>query len=245
MATTRQKRREQRLQAAQLDRLTFKHQRLIAKEISRTMRGVSISDPTSINEAETDHQVRLEKLFARMWNESGDQMVEQVFGEQKKAILESFQPTVGTNSIMRDYLRIFGVMKIQQVASTTIKQIRNIISQGIDQGLSERETSRLLREKTVALSASRAQTIARTETHAAANYAVNEAFKSTGAEAKREWVAAEDERTREDHSFANGQVVELNQPFNVGGEELMYPGDPSGSPENVVNCRCAVVFVFD
>jgi len=26
----------------------------------------------------------------------------------------------------------------------------------------------------------------------------------------------------------------------VGGERLMYPGDPSGSAENVINCRCAV-----
>lgn len=209
------------------------------------MRGVDISDPTAINEAETDHQVRLEKLFGRMWNESGDQMVEQVFGTKQKALLGSFEPTVGTNSIMRDYLRIFGIQKVQQVASTTIKQIRNIITQGIDEGLSERETSRLLREKATVLSASRAQTIARTETHAAANYAVYESFKSTGVDAKREWVSAEDERTRENHVEANGQIVGLNEPFDVGGERLMYAGDPSGSPENVVNCRCAVVFVFD
>jgi SPP1 gp7 family putative phage head morphogenesis protein len=245
LATTRQKRREQRLQSALLDRLTFKYQRLIAKEIGRTMANINVTDPLGIEEAEQEHKQRLDKLLNRMWNESADQMIEQTFGVRQKALLGSFEPTIGVNSIMRDYTRIFGLKKIVQIASTTIKQVRGLINRGIDEGLSERETSRLLREQAPILSASRAQTIARTETHAAANYAVQESFKSTGIEARREWVSAEDERTREDHKEANGQIVGINEPFIVGSDELMYPGDPSGSPEQVINCRCAVVFVFD
>jgi len=27
----------------------------------------------------------------------------------------------------------------------------------------------------------------------------------------------------------------------VGGEELMYPRDPNGSPENTINCHCLLV----
>ena len=233
------------MQSALLDRLTFKYQRLIAKEIGRTMANVKVNDPLGIEQAEQDHKQRLDKLLTRMWNESADQMIEQTFGTKQKALLGSFEPTVGTNAIMRDYLRIFGVRKITQIASTTIKQVKQIIRQGIDEGLSERDTSRLLREQAPIISASRAQTIARTETHAAANYAIQESFKTTGIEARREWVSAEDERTREDHVAANEQIVGLNEPFIVGSDELMYPGDPSGSPEQVINCRCAVVFVFD
>jgi hypothetical protein len=26
--------------------------------------------------------------------------------------------------------------------------------------------------------------------------------------------------------------------FNVGGEQLQFPGDPKGSPENTISCRC-------
>jgi uncharacterized protein with gpF-like domain len=40
------------------------------------------------------------------------------------------------------------------------------------------------------------------------------------------------------HLFADGQVRKANEPFDVGGEELMYPRDPSGSPENTINCHC-------
>jgi len=245
LATSKAKRREQRLQSALLDRLTFKYQRLVAKEIARTMTTTNVGDPLAVEQAEANHKERLEKLLTRLWSESAEQMIEQVYGTRQKALLGSFEPTIGTNSIIRDFLRSFGLQKIVQISSTTIKQLRGVLNQAVDEGLGERETSRLIRERAPIIAASRAQTIARTETHAAANYAVQESFKSTGVQARREWVAAEDERTREDHIDANGQIVGLNEPFTVGSEELMYPGDPAGSPEQVVNCRCAVVFVFD
>lgn len=246
MATTRAKRREQRLQSAILDRLTFKYERLITREIARTMASVDLSNVMAIDTVEQQHSERLGKLLNRLWLESGDQMIEHVFGESKKsAPLAMFEPTIGTNAIIRDYVRIYGAAKIAQISRTTANQIKSVINQGVDEGLSERDISRRIRERAPSISASRAQTIARTETHAASNYAVMEAFRSTEIEARREWVSATDERTREDHLEANGQIVGLNEPFNIGGEELMYPGDPSGSGEQVINCRCAVVFVFD
>jgi SPP1 gp7 family putative phage head morphogenesis protein len=245
LATNRAKRREQRLQSALLDRLTFKYQRLITKEIAKTMVSVNLSDPMGVDQAEAALEERLTKLFTRMWNESGEDMVNYLFGEQQKAVFTQFAPTIGTNAIMRDYIRIFGVKKVTQVARTTINQLKQLITRGVEEGLSERDIGRSIREKAPIISASRAQTIARTETHAAANYAAEEAFLSTGIEARREWVTAVDERTRESHVEADGQIVALHEPFIVDGEELMYPGDPSGSAENVINCRCARVYVFD
>ena len=32
--------------------------------------------------------------------------------------------------------------------------------------------------------------------------------------------------------------IAMDEAFEVGGEELMYPGDPSGSPGNIINCQC-------
>lgn len=40
------------------------------------------------------------------------------------------------------------------------------------------------------------------------------------------------------HILANGQTREPEEPFLVGGEDLMYPRDPSGSPGNTINCHC-------
>jgi hypothetical protein len=30
----------------------------------------------------------------------------------------------------------------------------------------------------------------------------------------------------------------LDDPFDVGGTQMMFPGDSSGGRENVINCRC-------
>jgi uncharacterized protein with gpF-like domain len=68
---------------------------------------------------------------------------------------------------------------------------------------------------------------------------------------RKEWVSAQDERTRTsppdefDHIEADGQVVDMNEAFTVGGEQMMFPGDPGGSAGNIINCRCAVVYLTD
>jgi len=57
------------------------------------------------------------------------------------------------------------------------------------------------------------------------------------------WLATADLRTREAHRLADGQRRAPNMPFDVGGEALMFPGDPSGSAGNVISCRCTTLLV--
>ena len=56
----------------------------------------------------------------------------------------------------------------------------------------------------------------------------------------REWDSSGDARTRETHARADGQKRKGNEPFNVGGYQLRYPGDSSlGAPgEETIQCRC-------
>ena len=42
------------------------------------------------------------------------------------------------------------------------------------------------------------------------------------------------------HLLAQGQIRKPEEPFLVEGEDLMYPRDPSGSPDNTINCHCLV-----
>jgi uncharacterized protein with gpF-like domain len=62
---------------------------------------------------------------------------------------------------------------------------------------------------------------------------------------KKVWVASIDERTRPTHAEANAQVRNIDEPFSVGKDELMFPGDKNGSPEEIINCRCTVAFRRD
>lgn len=66
-------------------------------------------------------------------------------------------------------------------------------------------------------------------------------------EAVKEWVSQGDERVRPAHAAADSAQVAANQPFTVGGERLMHPGDTSlgASAGNVVNCRCSAVHDVD
>jgi len=85
----------------------------------------------------------------------------------------------------------------------------------------------------------RYRTIARTETAGANNKAILESAKQAGMTHKI-WITALDERTRPWHADANGQRVPISENFIVNGEELEQPGDPNGSPENIINCRCVL-----
>lgn len=61
---------------------------------------------------------------------------------------------------------------------------------------------------------------------------------------KKEWVTMGDEVVRTDHIIADGDVADINEPFIVGGEEMMWPADMSrgASIGNTINCRCAAVY---
>lgn len=57
---------------------------------------------------------------------------------------------------------------------------------------------------------------------------------------QKEWIATNDSRTRHSHAALDGATVDQDKKFDNG---LMYPGDPSGNPEEVWNCRCTVAAV--
>ncbi|MBY0052287.1 hypothetical protein H7K32_11450 [Brevibacillus agri] len=93
-------------------------------------------------------------------------------------------------------------------------------------------------------SMTRAVRVSRTISTAAANGGKLEGWKQSGLVKKKRWRAANNKRTRKDHREANGQTVDIDKPFRVGGEKLMHPGDPSGSAKQIVHCRCTMQAIF-
>lgn len=51
--------------------------------------------------------------------------------------------------------------------------------------------------------------------------------------------STDDTRTRPTHHEADGQRTLLTEPFIVGGARLLYPGDPRGPAQEVIQCRCS------
>ncbi len=57
--------------------------------------------------------------------------------------------------------------------------------------------------------------------------AFDDAEKKSGDELVRGWVAIMDERTRIAHRILDGTWVGMNEPWEIDGFQLWFPGDPS------------------
>lgn len=135
------------------------------------------------------------------------------------------------------------VTLVQGTAKATLtKELQRFMKDPQFMSLNEREASRILRSRFNQYSNSQAKRLVRTEATNAANLGtMRSALDMFGADSlQKEWIAALDERVRSAHAGANGQVVDFNEKFTVGGELLDRAGDPSGSARNVINCRCSV-----
>jgi Phage Mu protein F like protein len=89
-------------------------------------------------------------------------------------------------------------------------------------------------------SESRAETIARNEIITAGRSGQYFGDIQSGMVIGKKWRSANQERTRDAHRNADGQVVRVDEPFIVDGEQLLFPGDTSlgASASNVIQCRC-------
>jgi HK97 family phage portal protein len=129
-----------------------------------------------------------------------------------------------------------------QVTDTTYDAIRRALADGVAEGEGIPDLARRIRHVFDVATTSRATTIARTEVVSA--YAASSRLTADqlpdDVVGGYEWISTRDGRTREDHANADGQVIGRGQAFDVGGEMLAYPGDPNASPDNTVNCRCAL-----
>lgn len=100
-----------------------------------------------------------------------------------------------------------------------------------------------MRKRLVDMSIESALRTARTAVTAAENGGREDTYQQAadmGVKVKYQWVATLDARTRAEHGHADGQVREAGEPFDVGGEKLLFPGDMShgASGWNIYNCRC-------
>lgn len=161
--------------------------------------------------------------------------------------IQKNQPAVQWRETFAAFGRRFAADKVTLVSGNRKKELQAVLKRLMSdpefQALNERQAQRILRSQFTGYSRTQAMRLVRTETITAANYAAtqtaNDLFGSEGYE--KEWLTALDGRERPAHREADGQRVGANEPFLVGGEYLKFPGDPSASAKNRINCRCTVL----
>lgn len=120
------------------------------------------------------------------------------------------------------------------------KKITGEISRGLSSGQMFSEISRNI-ASWARIPKNNAMRITRTEAHRIQVKATSDAqhkAKEKGADVVKQWDSTLDSRTRESHVAMDGEIAELDDTFSNG---LEYPGDPKGSAEEVINCRCALL----
>ena len=243
-------RREQVAQSRLLDGLVKRYRPRIRNEIRRAMNAAAavLGNATKLKAVDKEHKRRMSIILTRLWKESGHDMSEHIDPGTKgrKAVSDDVTPTEVADRVMSEWILSTGATHVTEITDTTMNNIRKAIADGIENGLSEKEIAANIRAFSPTIADSRSQTIARTETHEAANVGAQATAKATGLKMVREWSASRGGRTRDTHADADGQKVGMNAKFKVGRASLRYPGDSSaGHPEETINCRCAVLFVLE
>jgi uncharacterized protein with gpF-like domain len=119
---------------------------------------------------------------------------------------------------------------------------------GIAAGQSNAQIAQEIRDRAPEIAQSRAATIARTETHNSALEAIDASLKYKSIKVKtKTWWTAQDKRVRQSHIDVHRVSIDFDKPFWLGGVQMMRPGDQSlgAGPEEVINCRCALLYATE
>lgn len=191
--------------------------------------------------------------MAPLWREAVDLILR---GEVLKAIGLAFEKLLGPD--YRWTQRPFVTAYLAEVRNRMVRlpeEVYDLVAGEVAKGVNLGESIPKLAariDNVLSTTASerwlnRATVTARTETIGALNAGRADAFRAVAADSDEElfsfWLATDDNRTRHSHAEAEGQRVPVGTPFQVGGHELRFPGDPEGPPQEVIQCRCTLLLV--
>lgn len=134
------------------------------------------------------------------------------------------------------------IVLLQGTALSTLKRVtRQLFLDEAFQLAGSTERARILQKRFDKLSYMQAERIVRTEATTAANYSIQKSALTVypKEQLKKRWITSMDGRERDWHGVANGQEVNMDQQFMVGGEMLDRAG--MGSARNRINCRCVTM----
>lgn len=198
----------------------------------------------------------LKKTIKRLHVAMGTRMALIAEKDVKKATKGAYMPMEVKSAktdlfsyVILQYLETKGLDQLAaDITDTTKDQIKRFLIQSQEQNLTMPETIALLRVS--GITNYRAELIARTETARAANVGSMVGAMSTGLVTVKEWISAQDNRTRRmprdanDHLHMDGVKISMDAKFQVNAKEyidyMLHPGDSTAHAGNVCNCRCTL-----
>jgi hypothetical protein len=137
-------------------------------------------------------------------------------------------------------LKSFCTSKMRDVTSEVIGRVNNELVQAVIGTQSPWQAAQNIAGQ-VDGGMKRALTITRTEMGRAQAMATQRRLEQAVGEVpglQKQWRKSNKLHPRITHELADGQIVDVDRPFSVGGARLMFPRDPNAPAKEVVNCGC-------
>lgn len=137
--------------------------------------------------------------------------------------------------------------KLSGVPDEVHARIKQSLEEGLQAGESTAQLAARVRAEFNAIDDARSRVIASTETAAAYGTGRAQAMAQAGVQWKA-WLTSGNANVRAAHfeagfDYSPENAIPIGEPFIVGGEQLMHPGDQRGSPANTINCHCVSIAV--
>lgn len=195
-------------------------------------------------------QKEWQKLLANIYVVVMDDFGGQLMTNFKKSAnmhMETKAPLIPLETIFRvfdkavqKFIATTVAKKVVGITDVTIIKLRGLIKEGEAAGESiDQIAERIDKLYLDQIIPNRSTVIARTEVIGASNAGNSFAADQTGLKLRKEWLSTRDERTRDTHNDMDGEKVEKEKVYSNG---LMFPGDPTGAAEEVIQCRCTEVY---
>jgi|SRR5262245_28003158 len=185
---------------------------------------------------------RGEKILVRHYKLIFNQMYTATWHQVQK------QARTGVTAFMErmlSWIEREAATRIQFISQSTADLIRDFIFQGVQDGWSSTRIAREIVQEIPNISRKRSATIARTETHGAAMWAMDETIDEQRIQIQtKQWFTASDTRVRPSHQAMHGVTIARNEPFDTDDGQMMFPGDDSMGADagGLINCRCSLLY---
>ena len=212
--------------------------RAIRKDIQRL-------NPQNLNELVLLETNNLEESLLNRFEKNGVKYGNTIYNDLRTQVANKrFNPVFSQSwarFVRTNYQQRLG-QKITLLKGTIVDEVGRLVNNTINQADTIIDLSTAIQEvvNSNAFYYWQAERIARTEVGNAMNQASEVAVNELGIEVNKRWVAGMDDRERDSHRDLNGDVVGKDEVFSNG---MLYPHDPSGDAEEVINCRCVVQYL--
>ena len=153
---------------------------------------------------------------------------------------------LGLSSIATSLLAAVAQRGAQNFDDEVLRVLRSVLEQADAGAWSADETAQAIKKAFDGISETTAQMMAQTELTTMVNERSLQAAQSVAQSHPQPiykiWETMQDPRVRPAHAAVQSQTVPVSQPFQVGGYEMMYPGDTSAPMRLVARCRCQMTY---